>query len=250
MTSIAIENCRSGQWNAWLTSTEAESHLAALSIRSSLPEKAKKISVLIADDHPVVRHGLATILNSQDDIEIVAEATDGEEACKLYDQLSPDVLMLDLRMPKKDGLQIVTELMSQRVSKPRIVVMTSYDSEQNIRQALSAGAKAFLVKRSHPQQIREAVRRVARGELFLPPEIGLKLAESMSRSELSKRETQVLHYLALGRSNKEIGRTLYISEGTVKHHVKSLLSKLNAIGRGEAIAIAARRGLILLGQVW
>jgi two-component system, NarL family, response regulator len=250
MTSIAIENCRSGQWDARLTSTEAESHLAALGIRSLLPEKAKKISVLIADDHPVVRLGLATILNSQDDIEIVAEATDGEEACNLYYQLSPDVLMLDLRMPKKDGLQIVTELMSQRVSKPRIVVMTSYDSEQNIRQALSAGAKAFLVKRSHPQQIREAVRRVARGELFLPPEIGLKLAESMSRSELSKRETQVLHYLALGRSNKEIGRTLYISEGTVKHHVKSILSKLNAIGRGEAIAIAARRGLIILGQVW
>jgi two-component system, NarL family, response regulator len=155
--------------------------------------------------------------------------------------------MLDLRMPKKDGLQIVTELMSRRVSKPRIVVMTSYDSEQNIRQTLSAGAKAFLLKRSHPQQIREAVRRVAQGESFLPPEIGLKLAESMSRSELSKRETQVLHYLALGRSNKEIGRVLYISEGTVKHHVKSILSKLNATGRGKAIAIAARRGLIHLG---
>jgi two-component system, NarL family, response regulator len=157
--------------------------------------------------------------------------------------------MLDLRMQKKDGLQIVTELMSRRVSKPRIVVMTSYDSEQNIRQALRAGAKAFLLKRSHPQQIREAVRRVAQGGTFLPPEIGLKLAESMSRSELSKRETQVLHHLALGRSNREIGRALYISEGTVKHHVKSILSKLNATGRGEAIAIAARLGLIHLESV-
>jgi len=204
--------------------------------------------VLIADDHPVIREGLAAILNSQSDIKIVAEATDGEEACELYDQLSPDVLMLDLRMPKKDGLQIVAELVSQRVSKPRIVVMTSYDGEQNIRQALSAGAKAFLVKGSHPEQIREAVRRVAQGESFLPPEIALRLAESMCHSELSKRETQVLQYLARGRSNKEIGRALHIREGTVKHHVKSILSKLDAIGRAEAIAIAARRGLVYLGQ--
>jgi two-component system, NarL family, response regulator len=249
MTSIAIENCRSGQLKAWRTSTEAESYLAALTIRSSLPEKEKKISVLIADDHPVFRLGLAAILSSQNDIEIVAEATDGEETCELYDRHSPDVLMLDLRMPKKDGLQIVTELMSRRVSKPRIVVMTSFDSEQNIRQTLSAGAKAFLLKRSDPQQIREAVRRVAQGGTFLPPEIGLKLAESMSRSELSKRETQVLHCLALGKSNKEIGRALYISEGTVKHHVKSILSKLDAMGRGEAIAIAAKRGLIHLESV-
>jgi two-component system, NarL family, response regulator len=247
MTSIAIENCQSGQLRAWSGSTEAETHVAALTRRASIPRVTRKISVLIADDYPVVRLGLAAILNSQNDIKVVAEATDGEEACELYYQLSPDVLILDLRMPKKDGLQIVTELMSQRVSKPGIVVMTSYDSEQNIRQALSAGAKAFLVKRSHPQQIREAVRRVAQGESFLPPEIGLKLAESMSRSELSKRETQVLHYLALGRSNKEIGRALYISEGTVKHHVKSILSKLDAMGRAEAIAIAARRGLIHLG---
>jgi two-component system NarL family response regulator len=238
MTSIAMEKCQSGQLKTWTGSTEAQTHPATLTIRSSLPVRAKKISVLIADDHPVFRLGLAAILNSENDIEIVAEATDGEEACELYDQHSPDVLMLDLRIPKKDGLQVVTELMSRRVYKPRILVMTFYDSEEDIRQTFSAGAKAFLAKRSHPQQIREAVRRVAQGESFLPQEIGLKLAESMSHSELSKRETQVLHYLALGRSNKEIGRSLYISEGTVKHHVKSILRKLDAIGRAEAIAIA------------
>ena len=247
MTSIAIENCRSAHWKARPASTDSQ--FDGLIIRSSPPEGAKKISVLIADDHPVVRFGLAAILNSQNDIEIVAQATDGEEACQLYDEHSPDVLVLDLRMPKKDGLQIVAELMSQRVSKPRIVMMTSCDQEQNIRRALSAGVKAFLAKRSHPQQIQEAVRRVAQGQSFLPPEIGLKLAESMSRSELSKREAQVLHCLALGRSNKEIGRALYICEGTVKHHVKSILSKLNANGRGEAIAIAAERGLIHLESV-
>src|SRR6201987_1676776 len=236
MTSI-VEKCQSDHLKACPGSTEAETQPVAFNIRSSLPERAKKISVLIADDHPVVRLGLGAILNSQNDIEIVAQATDGEEACQLYDEHSPDVLVLDLRMPKKDGLQIVAELMARRVSKPRIVVMTSSDQEQNIRRALSAGVKGFLTKRSHPQQIREAVRRVAQGESFLPQEIGLKLAESMSRSELSKREAQVLRHLARGGSNKEIGRALYISEGTVKHHVKSILSKLDAMGRVEAIAI-------------
>jgi two-component system, NarL family, response regulator len=204
----------------------------------------QQIRVLLADDHPVVRQGLATILKSQKDIKIVAEAADGEEACELYDQLSPDVLLLDLRMPKKDGLQVVTELMSRRVSKPWIIVMTAYETEEEIRQALKAGAKAFLVKAAHPQQIREAVRRVAKGESFLPPEIGFKLAQSMSHPELSNREIQVLQYLARGKSNKEIGQILYIGEGTVKHHVKSILSKLGAIGRTEASAIAAKRGLI------
>ena len=135
-----------------------------------------QISVLLADDHPVVRQGLATILNSQKDMKIVAEATDGEEACKLFDQFSPDVLVLDLRIPKKDGLQVLSELMSRRVSEPRVIVMTSYESEQNIRQALNAGAKAFLVKGANPRLIREAVRRVAGGESFVPPEIGFRSA--------------------------------------------------------------------------
>jgi two-component system NarL family response regulator len=219
-------------------------HRADLTMKSSVQGITQQIRVLLADDHPVVRQGLSTVLKSQKDIKILAEAADGDETCALYDQLSPDVLLLDLRMPKKDGLQVVSELMARCAPKPRIIVMTSYESEQNIRQALKAGAKAFLVKEAHPQQIREAVRRVSRGESFIPAEIGFKLAESMSHPELSNRETQVLQYLAHGRSNKEIGQVLYISEGTVKHHVKSILSKLDAIGRTEASAIATRRGLI------
>jgi two-component system NarL family response regulator len=204
----------------------------------------KVISILIADDHPVVREGLVAIFKSQKDIKVVAEATDGEEACELCAQLSPDVLLLDLRMPRKDGLQVITEVMSRRGTKPRIIVMTTYESEEDVRRALKAGAKGYLVKGSPPQQIREAVRRVAEGESLLPAAIASKLAESMGHPELSERERQVLQYMASGRSNKEIGQVLYISENTVKAHVKSILTKLDAMGRTEAIAIATKRGLI------
>jgi two-component system NarL family response regulator len=149
--------------------------------------------------------------------------------------LFPDILILDLRMPKKDGLQVVTELMSHGEPKPRIIVMTTYESEEDVRRALKAGAKGYLVKGADPRQIREAVRKVAAGQALLQPEIASKLAESMAHPELSQRELQVLQYMAHGRSNKEIGQVLYISENSVKGHVKSILTKLDAIGRTEAI---------------
>jgi len=213
-------------------------------VRHSLGDVGAPITVVVADDHPVVRQGLTEILNSQNDIKVIAEAADGEEACQLYNQLLPDVLMLDLRLPKKDGLQVLLELMSRRVSRPRVVIMTTYDCEQDVYRAARAGAKAFLVKVAGAQQIREAVRRVAEGETFFSPEIGLKLAEALSYPELSKREIQVLQHLACGKSNKEIGCALYVCEGTTKSHIRSIFRKLNALGRAEAIAIAARRGLL------
>ena len=169
----------------------------------------------LQNDHPVVREGLAAIFKTQKDIKVVAEATNGEEALELCNQHSPDVLLLDLRMPKKDGLQVIAELAAQP-SKPRTIVMTTYESEEDIRRALKAGAKGYLVKGAAPQQIRESVRRVAAGESLLPATIASKLAESMARPELSKRERQVLEYIANGRSNKEIAQILYISEHTVK----------------------------------
>jgi DNA-binding NarL/FixJ family response regulator len=203
-----------------------------------------QIKVMIVDDHPLVREGLAAILQSQKDIKIVAEAKDGEEACVLYDEVSPDVIVLDLRMPNKDGLDVITELMSRRAPKPRIIVMTTYESEEDIRRALSAGVKGYLVKDADPQEIRDAIRAVAAGKSMLPVEIASKLAESMAHPDLTERERQVLQYIAVGKSNKEIGQMLYISENTVKGHVKSILTKLDALGRTEAIAIATRRGLI------
>ncbi|HTD13933.1 MAG TPA: response regulator transcription factor [Chthoniobacterales bacterium] len=213
-------------------------------MKSSPESSADVITVVIADDHPVVREGLVAIFKSQKDIKVIAEATDGEETLELCSQHLPDVLLLDLRMPKKDGLQVITELTARRVSRPRVIVMTTYESEEDIRRTLKAGAKGYLVKGTAPQQIRESIRRVAAGESLIPPNIAAKLAESMARPELSERESQVLRYMATGRSNKEIGQILYISENTVKAHVKSILTKLDAMGRTEAIAIATKRGLI------
>jgi two-component system, NarL family, response regulator len=213
-------------------------------MKSSSTSETKVIRVLIADDHPVVREGLATILKSEKDIKVVAEAADGKETCELYNKLAPDVLLLDLRMPEKDGLEVITELMSHGEPKPRIIVMTTYESEGDVRRALKAGAKGYLLKGADRHQIREAVRKVAAGRALLQPEIASKLADSMARPELSERELQVLQYMAHGRSNKEIGQVLYISENTVKGHVKSILKKLDALGRTEAIAIANRRGMI------
>jgi len=172
------------------------------------------------------------------------QAADGREACELYDQLSPDVLIVDLRMPEKDGLQVVTELMSSRTPKPRIIVITTYECEEDLRRAIMAGAKGYLVKIADPKQIEEVLRAVAAGRTLFPTEITMKLAESVAHPELTKRELQVLQYIANGRSNKEIGSILYISEATVKGHVQSILAKLEASGRAEAISIAVKRGLI------
>jgi two-component system NarL family response regulator len=147
-------------------------------------------------------------------------------------------------MPEKDGLEVITELMSHGEPKPRIIVMTTYESEGDVRRALKAGAKGYLLKGANRHQIREAVRKVAAGRALLQPEIAYKLADSMTRPELSARELEILQYMALGKSNKEIGQVLYISENTVKGHVKSIFTKLDAIGRTEAVAIANRRGII------
>jgi two-component system, NarL family, response regulator len=214
---------------------------------SSAQFPGNQIRILIADDHPIVREGLAAILALEEDLKVVGQARNGEEACRLYNQLSPDILILDLRMPKMDGLEVVAKLMSQR-PRPRIIVLTNSAKGEDLRRALTAGARGYLLKGAEPDQVCDTIREVYSGKSSLPRDVAAKLAESMAQPELSKRELQILTQMALGKSNKEIGQVLYISEHTVKNHVKSVLRKLSAIGRTEAIAIATERGLINIGS--
>ena len=216
-------------------------------MKSSSESFSNPITVVIADDHPVVRQGLVEVFKSQTDIKVVAEATNGEDTLDLCKQHLPDVLLLDLRMPRKDGLEVMGELIAHGVSGPRVIVMTTYESEDDIHRSVKAGAKGYLVKHTAPQQIRESVRRVALGECVLSSHIATQLAASFARPQFSKRERQVLTYLACGRSNKEIARILYVSEHTAKAHVRAIMTKLNADCRTEAIAIATKQGLIKAG---
>jgi two-component system, NarL family, response regulator len=165
----------------------------------------REIRILIADDHPIVREGLVAILALQDDMQVVGEARDGEQAIRLYDQLSPDILILDLRMPKKDGLQVIAELIS-RMPKPRIIVLTTSQKTADLRRSLTAGAKGYLVKGAEAPQVWNTIREVFAGEASVPLDVARKLADSMAYPELSSRELQVLEQMALGKSNKEIGR--------------------------------------------
>jgi two-component system NarL family response regulator len=215
-------------------------------LRESGASHESPITVVVADDHPVILEGLTKILKSQRDIRVVASVADGEEVTKLYYQFLPDVLILDLRLPKKDGLQVLNELIARGTCRPRVIIMTTFDCEEAIFETVRAGAKGYLVKVADPQEIREAVRRVAKGETFFPSEVGLKLAKSIASPRLSKREMDVLESLASGKGNREIGHALDISEGTIKFHVKSILRKLGVIGRAEAVAVATRRGIIQL----
>jgi DNA-binding NarL/FixJ family response regulator len=244
-TGVCIEWCRQ-ECEPRLGWTDWKEQLPGKNMSTSTKILDKEIRILIADDHPIVREGLVTILALQNDLKIVGQARDGEEACLLYDELSPDVLILDLRMPKKDGQEVVSELMSRR-PRPRIVVLTNSAKEEDLRRALIAGAKGYLLKGAEPQQVWDTVREVSAGKSSLPHDVAAQLANSMAQPQLSQRELQVLEQLALGKSNKEIGQFLYISENTVKNHVRVILKKLNAIGRTEALAIASHRGLINMG---
>jgi two-component system NarL family response regulator len=208
-------------------------------------DASAKIRVILADDHPVVRDGLAAILNQQADMVVVAEAADGEEAIALYDAHKPDVMVLDLRMPRLDGVAVVQAVLEKH-PKARLLIMTTFDGDEDIFRSLSQGAKGYLLKDAPRTEILFAIRAVSVDQPYTSSSIAAKALQRMGRPNLTQRELEVLEQLAEGRSNKDIGRRLQISEGTAKTHVKSILTKLDAISRTEAVAVAHKRGLVRL----
>ena len=211
-------------------------------VKSSAVE-TDKIRVLIADDHVTVLEGLAAIIGRQPDMMVVAEAADGQEAVDLWTEHHPDVTLLDLRMPTLDGVGVIENIRKQDASA-RVIVLTTYDSDTEILRAIKAGTKAYLLKDARREELLDCIRRVNRGETCIPASLAEKLAAGLSSESLTGRELNVLELLAQGKSNKEIGVNLYISETTVKSHLRSIFRKLNVLSRTEAITVAGRRGLI------
>lgn len=199
--------------------------------------------VLIADDHPIVRMGLAGMVASQPGLCLVGQADSGEAAVQQYRQLRPDLVLMDLRMPGLDGVAAI-ESIRELDAAARIVILTTFDGEEDIYRGLRAGAKAYLLKDAPHEQITDCIQAVMRGQRYLPGPIALKLADRLEGDALSRREQEVLRQMATGKSNKEIARVTGITEGTVKFHVTAVMAKLSVKSRTEAVAVAVRRRLI------
>ena len=208
-------------------------------------EAAIRIRVLVADDHVTVREGLAAIIGRQPDMTVTGEAATGRDAVDLWREQQPDVTLIDLRMPVLDGVGAIAEI---RRADPlaRIIVLTTFDTDNDISRAISAGAKGYLLKDAPREELLDCIRRVNAGETCIPSSVVAKLAANLTSEPLTVRELNVLSFLAQGRSNKEIAMKLYISETTVKSHLRSIFTKLNVLSRTEAISVASRRGLVRL----
>jgi DNA-binding NarL/FixJ family response regulator len=201
------------------------------------------IRVLVADDHPILREGLATLINRQSGMQVVAEAADGIEAVALFGRLAPDVSVIDIRMPGLDGIEAVAAI---RAADPqaRIVILTSFANDEDIYRALQAGARGYIVKDAAGDELVECLRAVHQGRTYIPPAIASKLAQRIGSVELTAREREVLALVAKGKGNRDIGAALEVTEGTIKVHVNNILTKLNVASRTEAVNIGVRRGLV------
>lgn len=203
------------------------------------------IRVVTADDHQLIREGLAALIAGQSDIIIVGEAVDGEEAIRKYDELKPDVLILDLQMPKKDGIEAL-EAIRLKYPTARVIVLTTYDTEQLANRAIAAGAQAYLLKTSVRRELINTIRAVVSGRRHVDATVASTLATYADGDALTPREISVLSLVARGNSNREIGVELLITEETVKGHIKSILSKLSAHDRAHAVALGLKRGIITI----
>jgi DNA-binding NarL/FixJ family response regulator len=205
----------------------------------------KTLRVMLADDHPIFREGLRSLIGAHSGMSVVGEAKSGAEAIEMFRSVQPDVVLMDLRMPGISGIDAITVIRSQDASA-RILVLTTFDGDEDIHQAITAGAHGYVLKSSGAAELVEAIRAVAAGLRYIPRPVAARMAEHLVRPDLSGRELEVLRLIADGESNKEIGTRLGIAEGTVKVHVNNILGKLCVRDRTEAATSAIRRGIIRL----
>jgi DNA-binding NarL/FixJ family response regulator len=203
------------------------------------------IRILVVEDHHVVRQGLVALLSFTEGVEVVGEAADGVAAIKEFERLHPDVTLIDLRLPKMGGAEVIQRVRADH-AHARFIVLTTYDGDEDIYRALQAGARAYLLKGMTVELLVSTIRSVHAGKSCIPPAIAQKLAERMATEQLTHREQDVLEQIVRGKSNKEIGSVLEISEATVKTHINNLLSKLGVADRTQAATAAIQRGLVQL----
>ena len=210
-----------------------------------MTEDRTRIQVLCVDDHPIVRQGIATLLAVEPDMALVAEASNGREAIQGYGKYGPDVTLMDLRLPDMSGIDA---LIAIRMTEPsaRIIILTTFEGDAEIQRALKAGASGYLLKSTPPDDLVEGIRQVHAGKRRVPPDVAARLAESLSDDDLTVREIEVLRLVAEGNRNQDIASRLFISEDTVKAHLKHIMMKLDATDRTQAVTIAVRRGIIHL----
>ncbi len=203
------------------------------------------IRVMIVDDHPVIRVGLSLMLNNEADIEVVTQAMCASEAVEYYRTYEPDVTLMDIRLSEGNGVDAVSRIRAE-YPNARIVLFTTYDGDEDIYRGLQAGAAAYLLKDSPPEEILDAIRKVYAGQKYITQNVGEKLAERIKYQELTERELEVLREMAKGKTNAEIGDTLCVTEGTVKFHINHILTKLDVSDRTQAVLLAIRRGIVEL----
>lgn len=203
------------------------------------------IRILCVDDHPLLREGIATLIASQGDMRVVGDAASGRDAIIKFREHRPDVTLMDLRLPDMSGIDVLIAIRSE-FADARIVMLTTFDGDVEIRRGLEAGARGYLLKSIAPQNLLEGIRSVHAGYRYIPAQISSSLTEHMGEESLTTREVEVLREIAQGNRNQDIGRHLFISEATVKVHVKHIMEKLKAADRTEAVTLAIRRGIIQL----
>lgn len=204
-----------------------------------------RIRVLTVDDHPLLREGIAAIINNQPDMSIVAEAASSSEAVQRFREHRPDVTLMDLRLPDASGIDAMIAIRAE-FADARIIMLTTFEGDVEIQRALEAGARGYMLKSMPPRELVEVIRQVHAGKKRVPSEVASSLAEHLSDESLTTREIDVLRQVAGGNRNRDIAEQLYISEETVKVHVKHIMEKLGASDRTQAVAIAVRRGIIQL----